>query len=363
MENTSRPRPSGRARVPRRTSPIAAVAARAGVSIATVSRIVNGVAKKASPETVERVRAAILALDYRPMRAGRALRQNQSHLVALLASNLANPAMAAIAAAAEVALREAGYVMVACDTHDRAALQDEYLAEMRAQMARAIVLLGAVASPRLAEFRAAGAPLLFVNRRCPGERDGAYVGIDNRMAGREVAEYFLGRGAKGLGIIHGDLTSSATAERIHGFRQRLARARQALDAAHVITEAGGEHLEIGYHAMGRLMALRPRVRAVFCASDLIAYGAARRARELGLDVPGDVELVGFDDNPLNDWVAPWLTSVRVPYGRYGAAIVAALRQIWRGEPPASIILPHELVIRAGTEPAAPVTPRAARATP
>lgn len=356
MVKASPPRPAeATERTPRRTAPIAAVAARAGVSIATVSRIVNGVARKASPGTVERVRAAIAALDYRPMRAGRALRQNQSHLVALLASNLANPSMAAIAAAAEVALREAGYVMVACDTHDRPALQDEYLLEMRAHTARAIVLLGAVASPRLAEFRAHGPPLLFVNRRFPGERDGVYVGIDNRAAGREVAEYFLGRGVRALAVIHGDLASSATSERVQGFRQRLARERGALDGAHVVTEAGGEHLQIGHHAMGRLMALRPRVRGVFCASDLIAYGAARRARELGLDVPGDVELVGFDDNPLNDWVAPWLNSVRVPYDRYGAAIVAGLEQIWCGATPRSIILPHQLAIRITAMPTVPVT--------
>ena len=112
---------------------ISAVAAHAGVSIATVSRVVNGVSNKASAATAARVRAAILTRGYRPTGAGRALRSGQSRIVGVLAGNMANPIMPAIAAAAEVALRRAGYVIVLRDTHDRPELQDEYLLEMLAQ--------------------------------------------------------------------------------------------------------------------------------------------------------------------------------------------------------------------------------------
>jgi LacI family transcriptional regulator len=322
---------------------ITTVAAEAGVSIATVSRIVNGVANRASAATTARVRAAIEALGYRPVSVGRALRRRSSRLVALLASNIANPAMAAIAAAAEVALREAGYIMVLCDTHDVAALQDEYLLEMRAQLAQATVLLGAVASPVLRQFRAAGEPLLFVNRRCPGERRAPFVGIDNRAAGREVADFFLSRGTPPLALIHGSLTSSATADRIAGFRARLKSEGVVLDPALVTTEDTADHLEIGYRAMKRIFAEGRRPGGLFCTSDLIAYGAAHRARELGLAVPGELLIVGFDDSPLNRWIAPWLSSVRVPYERYGAAIVEALNAMWQEGSPPAITLPHELV--------------------
>ncbi len=375
-------------RAPRQSvASITTVAERAGVSIATVSRIVNGVAKKASAETIARVKAAIAELGYRPVSVGRALRQRQSRLVALLAANLANPAMAAIAAAAEVALRNAGLVMVLCDTHDvpelqdeyllemraqlarsivllgpvalrRAglvmvlcdthdvpALQDEYLLEMRAQLARAIVMLGPVASTQLAAFRDGGETMLFVNRRCPGGARAPFVGIDNRAAGRDVAAFFARRAVQPLGVIHGDMTSSATADRITAFRASMAAAGRPLRDGQVVTEAGSDHLEIGYRAMARLLAGRERPRGLFCASDLIAYGAARRAREAGLAVPEDLTIVGFDDNPLNDWVAPWLSSVRVPYERYGDAIVAALQEGWAGAPRAETILAHELIVR------------------
>ena len=126
--------PAGTAPVANRDAvSISAVAAHAGVSIATVSRVVNGVSNKASAATTARMQASIASLRYRPTGAGRALRSGQSRLVAVLAANMANPTMPAIAAAAEVALRCAGFVMVLCDIHDKPELQDEYRLEMRSQ--------------------------------------------------------------------------------------------------------------------------------------------------------------------------------------------------------------------------------------
>lgn len=330
---------------------ITSVARRAGVSIATVSRIVNGVPNKASADTVEKVRRAIAELGYRPISVGRALRRRESRLVALLAANLGNPAMTAIAASAEHALQAAGYVMVLCDTHDRPEMQDEYLLEMRAQFVRGTVLLGAVPSPQLSAFQTGGEPVLFVNRRSPAGK-APFVGIDNRRAGRDVAAYFLGRGLLEVAVIHGPLASSATAERVAGFREAMAGAGAGLPDSRVLTEPGLDHLAIGYTAAGRLLAGgNDRPRGLFCLSDLIAYGAHKRLAEAGLAAfapGGDREnpvIVGFDDNPLNDWLAPWLTSVRVPYDAFGQAIVDGLEGMWSGEAACDIALPHRLVVR------------------
>ncbi len=202
------------ARGPASTASIKAVAALAGVSIATVSRVVNGVANKASAETVARVRAAIAELDYRPTSAGRALRQQTSRLVAVLAANLANPTMAAIAASAETALRERGLVMVLCDTHDRPELQDEYLREMQAQQACAIVLLAAVDSPMLAAMREGPTPLIFVNRRDPGgERRRSMSGSTMWRRGRRLPT-IASRGAFGR--------SDSSTDRCSPRRRRIA---------------------------------------------------------------------------------------------------------------------------------------------
>ena len=325
---------------------IAQVAARAGVSVATVSRVLNGVSARYSAETEARVQAAITEMNYRPASVGRALRQGESRLVAVLAASLANPTMAAIAASTEAALREAGYVMVLCDTHDRPEIQDEYLLEMRAQFATAIVLLGAVASPQLDAFRAAGERLLFVNRRDPFAVDDPFVGIDNRRAGREVAELIAGPEVGSIGVIHGPLTSSATQDRVTGFTERLAELRPQ-HPPRIVSADERDHLMIGYRGADALLSEGEGPDAIFCLSDLIAFGAARRLGEAGKVVPRDVRIVGFDDSPLNDWVAPWLSSVRVPHEEFGHAIVTALARITAGETSFEMVLGHTIVRRDG----------------
>ncbi|MDX2104141.1 MAG: LacI family DNA-binding transcriptional regulator [Alphaproteobacteria bacterium] len=324
---------------------IAAVAQRAGVSIATVSRVVNGVANKASAETIARVNAAIRDLDYRPESAGRTLRIGQSRLVAVLAANLANPTMAAIAATVEMALRERGLVMLLCDTHDRPELQDEYLLEMRAHRAHVTVLLGAVASPGLDAARPRGDRLLFVNRLAPGDPQAPFVGIDNKGAAVEVAEALVRRVSGPLALLHGSPWSSATGMRIEGFVERTRALGRAIIDAHIFGGTG-DHLEIGYRGAEALLASAPRPAGIFCTSDLMAYGAHRRLSDAGLQVPQDVVVFGFDDNPLNDWIAPWLSSVRVPYADFGPAIADAVQALSLDHAsPVRTILRHQLVQR------------------
>ncbi|MEO1105522.1 MAG: LacI family DNA-binding transcriptional regulator, partial [Pseudomonadota bacterium] len=185
---------------------ISNVARHAGVSVATVSRVLNGVPGRFSVATGEKVRQAVAELGYRPSSAGQTLRSGESRLVAVLAANLANPAMAAMAASTEDALRQAGHVMALCDTHDDPDIQDEYLAEVEAQRASAVVMLAAVRSPGLSRLRASGMRIVFVNRDDPETSAHASVGIDNVAAGEEVARYLAGCGVREVGVIHGPLS-------------------------------------------------------------------------------------------------------------------------------------------------------------
>jgi LacI family transcriptional regulator len=319
-----------------RRSAIVIVAERAGVSIATVSRVVNGIANKASAETSARVWKAVEELGYRPGSVGRALRQKTSRLVAVLAANLANPAMTAMAVSIETALRNAGLVMVLCDNHDRAELQDEYLLEMRAQLACAVVLLGAVPSVQLQVAQAAGEALVFVNRVAP-DGEGAFVGIDNFQAGVEVGRLFAAHGVSEALLLHASRRSSATDGRMAGFLS------VAGTSTRTVSTTSEDHLAIGYGGVEAGLSEGVR-RGVFCTSDLIAYGAHRRILEMGLRVPEDVLVVGFDDNPLNDWVAPWLSSVRVPYDLFGPATLLAMIEAREGRKP-RVILPFEVIRR------------------
>ena len=338
--STAPPRPPASSSHAKDTVSIAEVAARAKVSIATVSRVLNGVSSKFSPATQQTVMQAVAALGYRPTVAGRSLRSGQSRLVAVLASNLGNPSMAAIAAAAEVALRKAGYVMVLCDTHDQPELQDEYLLEMGSHYARGLVLLGAVDSPQLGRLAQRSGHMVFVNRRSPVPlSDARYVGIDNLAAVETVAHWMVERCEGKFGLIHGDVRSSATRERVDGFLASCRKLGVPLARPYIRSSAGLSHLDIGFAGMQALMALKQPPRAVFCTSDLIAYGAHRQLREHHPTQLHQVALVGFDHSPLNSWIAPWLNGVRVPYGEYGDAILRAMQS----EQPQDILLPYQWV--------------------
>jgi LacI family transcriptional regulator len=331
-----------------KTPGIQAVADRAGVSIATVSRVLNGIDTKAGAETRARVREAAEELGYRPLHAGRTLRMRQTRLVALLIPDIANAFYSAIARSIETTLRRRDHTMILCNTGEDPALQDFYLREMQAYHVRGIALLGAVKSEGLSRVLASGMPIAFVNRK-PPDGGGVFVGIDNLAAGRAVADHFLAQGFRDCGVIHGPLHSSASRERFEGFMARLKESGCAPLPRHIIH--GGLSLEGGYAASEALLAGPARPRAIFCSNDLVAYGLFRRCRENGLSVPQDVAVFGFDDNPLNDWTAPWLSTVHISYDAFGAAVTEALFRMWEGKGPArqAELLPFSIKLRGSAE--------------
>lgn len=321
------------------------VAAVANVSAATVSRIVNGDLGRASAETIMRVQEAVARLGYRPNHAGRSLRRRESQIVAMLSPNLDNPAMAAIAASTEQALRDAGLVMVLCDTHDRPELQDEYLEAMRAQMARGYILVSAVPSPGLRAAMTRGEAIVCVNRRNP-MGPSPFVGIDNRKAGADVAEEFHRLGIDDLAVIHPRIQSTSIAERVDGFVEACVARGMDRSAIRMMAGDGPDHLAMGYAAIQSLVAAHGWPRGLMCPSDLMAYAAYRHAFETGRSVPDATRIIGIDNNTFNQWIAPWLPSIEIPYRDFGVVVVEQLLACWRGDRAADRILPHRLVRRA-----------------
>lgn len=318
---------------------LATVAQEAGVSVATVSRVVNGKRGRASADTVARVEEAIARLGYRPNPVGRALKRRASRVVAMLAPNLDNPAMAAIAVSTEAALRDAGYVMILCDTHDRPDLQDDYLRAMRSQFVAGYVIVSAVRSRGLEETLVRGEPTVFVARRNPFG-GGAYVGIDNFAAGTDAADFMIGRGIARPAILMAAQNASSTAERAAGFVARMAEHGVGEAEIRRASAPGLSHIEIGYAAAKALTTDAGWPEGLFCVSDLIAYGAYRLAGERGVAIPRDCTLLGVDGNALNRWIAPWLTSIPIPYQAFGGHVVAQLRSLWGGGGTAEVHVPH-----------------------
>ncbi len=318
---------------------LATVAAQAGVSIATVSRIVNGETRRASIDTVQRVREAIKDVDYHPNQLGRALRSRQSRVVAMLAANLHNPVMATIAASTEAALRQAGYVMILCDTHDQSDLQDSYLNAMRSQVVHGYVMVASQASPGLLDCVTRGEPMVFVNRRSPfGES--AFVGADSIAAGADAADYLLDCGIDEPAVVFPSKGSSTTRERVKGFCDQAVARGVPSKRIRRAEAMGLSHLEVGYAAAVCFGTPQTWPRGAMCISDQVAYGVHRLALESGVHVPQNCKIIGIDGNPINAWLAPWLASVEIPYSKFGQSIVDLLSKLWGGEKPGEHLMPH-----------------------
>ena len=328
---------------PRRRASIAEVAEAALVSSSTVSRVLNGLPSRASEETRQRVLAAAEKLQYRPNAAGRSLRTQRLEVVGLLISNIQNSFYAAIAHEIEKQINAMGGLMLLCNTDESAELQDKYLGELEAMNASGVLMLCIVASSRFRRF-AASNNVVLINRALPDHPELSFVGIDDYRAARDLAYAMLRAGGNGpIGIIHGPLHSHTSSQRLSGLLDVFTQEGVKVSPNHIVPST--LTMEGGYQGASSLLGAQTKFKAIFCGSDQIAYGVFRRCREHGIDVTKDLRLFGFDDNPLNEWLAPWLNTVRVPYRAMASESLRQLKRLWAGEAASTTLLPYELVQR------------------
>lgn len=317
------------------------VARRGGVSIATVSRVINNEAQGVSPETRARIQALVKEMNYLPSRIGRALRGQATDTYALVISNIQNNLYAAIAWELERQLNEIGKVMLLFNTNEDADLQDRCFDEINARSVSGLFILCAVESRNLRQTVEQN-HTVFINRRIDTLGDISFVGVDDYTAARDIVLAITSAGQLPLGIIHGPLYSDTSARRLRGLQDVLREKGVAIDAGDI--REASLSMDSGYQCAVELLG-RKKYRSLFCGNDQIAYGAYRRCREMGLTVPGDLRIYGFDDNPLNEWLAPWLNTVRIPHAAFANEAIRQLHKLREGGPHRSIILPYDLVLR------------------
>ncbi|MGX4688586.1 LacI family DNA-binding transcriptional regulator [Streptomyces sp. JNUCC 63] len=332
-----------------------AVAARAGVSRATVSRVVNG-GDGVRQTLVDRVRRAVEELGYVPNQAARSLVTKRHDAVAVV---IAEPETRVFAdpffglqlrgISKELTAHDTQLVLLLTEGRDDHARVGRYLAG--GHVDGALVFSLHLDDPLPGLIRRAGVPTVFGGR--PGWSDGThgilYVDSDNRGGAREAVRHLVGLGRTRIGHITGALDQTSAADRLDGYRDVMGDADPRLIVESDFTPAGGER------AMRELLDRCPGLDAVFAANDLTASGALRVLRERGLRVPEDVAVVGFDDMlPVAEQTDPPLTTVRQNIEEMGRLMARLLlRGLDRNGPeedadgtPRSIVLPTTLVRRA-----------------
>ncbi|MFK0233920.1 LacI family DNA-binding transcriptional regulator [Streptomyces vinaceus] len=331
-----------------------AVAERAGVSRATASRVVNG-GDGVRAHLVEKVREAVQELGYVPNPAARTLVTRRTGAVAVI---IAEPEVRIFSdpffsrqirgISKELTAHDTQLVLLLVEDRGDYDRIERYLAGGHVDGALAFSLH--TDDPLPAITRRVGMPTVYGGRpgwtAGSGEHGGiAYVDADNRGGAREAVRHLLDRGRRRIAHIAGPLDQTSAVDRLDGYRDVLLDADPALIAEGDFTAAGGAE------AMAGLLERRPDLDAVFAANDLMATGALRVLRERGLDVPGDVALVGFDDAELvAETAEPPLTTVRQDIegmGRLMAQLLLRTLNRAHGDPavPASVVTPTSLVRR------------------
>jgi DNA-binding LacI/PurR family transcriptional regulator len=325
------------------------VAERAGVSVKTVSNVVNGY-EHVTPETRSRVEAALHDLGYVPNLAARGLRNGRSGVIALALPELHAPYFAEIAHHVVRAAADRGWTVLVDETEGRLDRERQFAAGIRAHLIDGLILSPLALTARDLDRRADGVPLVLLGERV--RHDVAdRVAVDNVQAATDATAQLLKQGRRRVAAIGVQRSAAGVSARLRlkGYRKAVREHGLDLDPL-LAVPAAAWHRADGAAAVRSLLALGPPPDALFCFNDLLALGALRALHEAGLRVPDDVAVVGFDDIEEARYSTPTLSTVSPAKDRIAGTAVELLVARLAAEagappPPRRVVAPHTLTVR------------------
>jgi LacI family transcriptional regulator len=319
------------------------VAQAAGVSLKTVSRVLNG-GKNVRPQVRERVESVMRELSYHPSLAARQLSGQKSYILTLIGPRAGTSYFARMMVAVATEAQARGYQLIT-ELLEAGWTQDSV---MRGTSVSARADAYIVAPPLqdnaslLAQLEEEGVPTV----RIAGTREGygTSISIDDTTAAKEMVEHLLALGHRRIGMIAPPLPPKAAESRVDGYRLALERAGVEFDPD-LIVRGRALDFATGATCATELLALTHRPTAIFAANDDMALGALAQAQRLGYAIPDDLAVAGFDDSPMSRMVFPTLTTIRQRIREIARAAVHAALE---GEIPADADLSARLIIRGST---------------
>lgn len=317
----------------------------AGVSLATVSRVLRE-PEKVTPARRHKVREAIAHFNYVPNALAQQLRRPRFSTILVIIPEISNLFFAEALKNIENVAHELGCRVLIGETQRKQERLDHYIDLMSTRAADGLILFGSLLPSALRASLDAGLPMPFPLVLAEGSAHRVNcprVKIDNIRGGEMAVEHLIASGRKRIAMISGPQHIAVSFERLEGYRRALAKG-----GMRPWVVEGNFSMDSGYEAMGRLLDGPERPDAVFCAGDEMAIGAQAAIRERNLRMPEDMAVVGFDDMRFAAYASPPLTTIRQPAAELGAAAVHLMQAIFHGDAieQSTIILPHELIIRA-----------------
>jgi LacI family transcriptional regulator len=319
------------------------VARAAGVGLMTVSRVINGVpGNKFSQETALRVREAIHRLGYEPNHVARSLRGRKSGVIGVVTTSISDPFWASCARGVELEARKENYVPILVATDEDCLLEERRVAALQAHRVDGLLLVSTYRAHRTSlTTRLANIPTVAIDRPISGYKTDCVL-IDNHEAAHHATRHLISHGHRRIAFLGYGERLYTVHERIEGYSRAMKEAGlECLVYSDAPDPAGAQSLA------HRVLSAKHRPTAIFAANTMVMHGIMLAARDLGLNVPSDVALAGFEDFRWAGMVSPGLTVVRQPGEEMGRLAAQLLFERLAGKkgPPQRIMLDTELIIR------------------
>jgi DNA-binding LacI/PurR family transcriptional regulator len=323
------------------------VAQAAGVSIATVSKVINETGR-ISDKTRKHVFSVMEQLNYQPSMVASALTGKSTYTIGLTLPDLANPFFAEIARSVEDRGHEYGFSVFICSTDNDPDKEVKYLSLLTQKRVDGIISATRIQNDQfLRKLIQQNIPIALITGEMPTLAVDTVM-VDDNLGGFQAGNHLVELGHERIAILVEDMDNMSNRERIRGCKQAIANAGIHFEEQLITT--GGFTVESGQTAMKQLLLLENRPTAVFACNDLLAIGAIRAAREAGMQLPDDLSVVGFDNTILATLIDPPLTTIAQPIQEIGRRAVDLLVQEIKGEKvhKQRVVLMPELLLRKST---------------
>ena len=329
----------------------------AGVSLGTVSNVLNGTAGVREPVR-RRVLEAVRSTSYQPSQLARGLRRVQTNVIGMIIPDITNPFFPAVVRGAEDRAFSNGYRMILCNTDNNHSKELAHLNELRTYLPAGLIVIPSTFSDltmQAKSYREVGTGVVCIDR-LPKDWVGDTVTADNQKGAYKATRHLIEMGHKLLATITGPLHLTNAQERLDGFRQAIQEAGLPL-APEYVQEASFDK-QGGASKTGLLLRLIPRPTAIFAGNDMIALGVLAAIRDAGLRCPQDVSVIGFDDLELAETTNPALSSVSQSGYQLGSTAASILLERIHGDagPAKHIVLETSLKLRDSVAPLASAIP-------
>lgn len=301
---------------------ISDVARRAKVSRSTVSRVLNNQMHHVREETRRAVLEAARELDYKPNSIARSLKTKRSHCIGVVTDDIDTPYLPSMLKAIEQYVFSRGYSALVCNTGYESDRQRAYVEMLAQRQVDGIIFAASLVYSHTDELMNSGLPIVYACSHSPHEKKNSVL-PDDVHAAEQVVDHLVGLGHRRIGYINGPEHVIPSQERIRGYKDALKGHEIQFDER-LIRNGEWEDPQSGYQAAKELLALDNPPTAIFAANDIMAAGVIDAAHDLGLRVPDDVSVIGYDDRDVARFLKPSLTTVRLPMADIGSAAAQML---------------------------------------